>query len=108
MGAGHLYPGGGGEGGNQTQACSRLSTTHGHITDCKLDSVVYAGVICSSDDHLVSCDFSSPPSMLSVDHQSINIIRVCLINEDKREKLKWLQYSAIYNQSKGTGTLPFT
>ncbi len=23
---------------------SRLSTTHGHITDCKLDSVVYAGV----------------------------------------------------------------
>ncbi len=26
------------------QAYSRLSTTHGHITDCKLDSVVYAGV----------------------------------------------------------------
>ncbi len=25
------------------QAYSRLSTTHGHITDCKLDSVVYAG-----------------------------------------------------------------
>ncbi len=24
------------------QAYSRLSTTHGHITDCKLDSVVYA------------------------------------------------------------------
>ncbi len=24
--------------------CSRLSTTHGHITDCKLDSVVHAGV----------------------------------------------------------------
>ncbi len=29
-------------GGNQ--AYSRLSTTHGHITDCKLDSVVYVGV----------------------------------------------------------------
>ncbi len=28
------------------QAYSRLSTTHGHITDCKLDSVVYAGVFC--------------------------------------------------------------
>ncbi len=27
------------------QAYSRLSTTHGHITDCKLDSVVYAGVV---------------------------------------------------------------
>ncbi len=26
------------------QAYSLLSTTHGHITDCKLDSVVYAGV----------------------------------------------------------------
>ncbi len=26
------------------QAYNRLSTTHGHITDCKLDSVVYAGV----------------------------------------------------------------
>ncbi len=26
------------------QAYSRLSTTHGHITDCKLYSVVYAGV----------------------------------------------------------------
>ncbi len=26
------------------QAYSRLSTTHGHITDCKVDSVVYAGV----------------------------------------------------------------
>ncbi len=26
------------------QAYSRLSTTHSHITDCKLDSVVYAGV----------------------------------------------------------------
>ncbi len=26
------------------QAYSQLSTTHGHITDCKLDSVVYAGV----------------------------------------------------------------
>ncbi len=31
-----------GRGGNQ--AYSRLSTIHGHITDCKLDSVVYAGV----------------------------------------------------------------
>ena len=26
------------------QAYSRLSTTHGHITDCKLDLVVYAGI----------------------------------------------------------------
>ncbi len=26
------------------QAYSRLSTTHGQIIDCKLDSVVYAGV----------------------------------------------------------------
>ncbi len=26
------------------QAYSRLSTTHDHITDCNLDSVVYAGV----------------------------------------------------------------
>ncbi len=26
------------------QAYSRLSTTHGHITNCKLDSVVYADV----------------------------------------------------------------
>ncbi len=28
----------------RNQAYSRLSTTHGHIIDCKLDSVVYAGV----------------------------------------------------------------
>ncbi len=27
------------------QAYSRLSTTHGHITDCKLDSVGYAGAV---------------------------------------------------------------
>ncbi len=33
-----------GEGWGVNQAYSRLSTTHGHITDCKLDSVVYAGV----------------------------------------------------------------
>ncbi len=33
-----------GEGGGVNQAYSRLSTTHGHITNCKLDSVVYAGV----------------------------------------------------------------
>ncbi len=26
------------------QAYSRLSATHGHITNCKLDLVVYAGV----------------------------------------------------------------
>ena len=26
------------------QAYSRLSATHGHITDCQLDSVVYVGV----------------------------------------------------------------
>ncbi len=31
-------------GGGWNQAYSRLSTTHGHITDCKLDSVVCAGV----------------------------------------------------------------
>ncbi len=31
-------------GGGVTQAYSRLSTTRGHITDCKLDSLVYAGV----------------------------------------------------------------
>ena len=31
-------------GGGVNQAYSRLSTTHGHITDCKLDLVVYAGV----------------------------------------------------------------
>ncbi len=31
-------------GGWVNQADSRLSTTHGHITDCKLDSVVYVGV----------------------------------------------------------------
>ncbi len=30
--------------GWMNQAYSQLSTTHGHITDCKLDSVVYAGV----------------------------------------------------------------
>ncbi len=32
------------EGGWVNQAYSRLSTTHGHITNCKLDSVVYVGV----------------------------------------------------------------
>ncbi len=32
------------DGGWVNRAYSRLSTTHGHITDCKLDSVVYAGV----------------------------------------------------------------
>ena len=31
-------------GGWVNRAYSRLSTTQGHITDCKLDSVVYAGV----------------------------------------------------------------
>ncbi len=31
-------------GGWVNQAYSRLLTTHGHITDCKLDSVVYVGV----------------------------------------------------------------
>ncbi len=30
--------------GGVNQAYSRLSTTHGHITDCKLDSVVYVDV----------------------------------------------------------------
>ncbi len=33
-----------GVGGEVNQAYSRLSNTHGHIIDCKLDSVVYAGV----------------------------------------------------------------
>ncbi len=33
-----------GVGGWVNQAYSRLSTTHGDITDCKLVSVVYAGV----------------------------------------------------------------
>ena len=33
-----------GGGGEVDQAYSRLSTTHGHITVCKLDSVMYAGV----------------------------------------------------------------
>ncbi len=32
------------QGMGANQVYSRLSTTHGHITDCKLDSVVYAGV----------------------------------------------------------------
>ena len=34
------------EGGGVKQAYvySQLSNNHGHITDCKLDSVVYAGV----------------------------------------------------------------
>ncbi len=27
------------------QAYSRLSTTHGHITDCKLDSVIFYVVL---------------------------------------------------------------
>ncbi len=31
-------------GGGVNQSYSRLSTTHGCITDCKLDSVLYAGV----------------------------------------------------------------
>ncbi len=30
--------------GGGDQAYSRLSATHSYITDCKLDSVVYAGV----------------------------------------------------------------
>ncbi len=34
------------------QAYSRPSTTHGHITDCKLDSVVYAGVCVVSSQRL--------------------------------------------------------
>ena len=33
-----------GRGGGVIQAYSLLSTTHGHITDCKLYSVVHAGV----------------------------------------------------------------
>ncbi len=31
-------------GGGGNQAYSRFSTTHGHVTDCKLDSVVYASL----------------------------------------------------------------
>ncbi len=34
-------------GGWVNQAYSRLSTTRGYITDCKLDSAVYAGVCVS-------------------------------------------------------------
>ena len=41
-------------GGGGNQAYSRLSTAHGHITDCKLDLVVYAGVcVCVNVD--LSC-----------------------------------------------------
>ncbi len=32
------------KGGWVNQAYNRLSTNHGHINDCKLDSAVYAGV----------------------------------------------------------------
>ncbi len=32
------------QGGWVNKAYSRFSTTHGHITDCKFYSVVYAGV----------------------------------------------------------------
>ncbi len=32
-------------GGGGYEAYSRLSSTQGHVTDCKLDSVVYAGVV---------------------------------------------------------------
>ena len=31
-------------GGGVNEAYSLISTTHGHVTDCKLDPVVYAGV----------------------------------------------------------------
>ncbi len=41
-------------GGWVNQAYSRLSTTHGHITDCKLDSVVYAGVTGTMDSTVTS------------------------------------------------------
>ncbi len=37
------------------QAYSRLSTTHGHITDCKLDSVVYAGVCMHTCELMWTC-----------------------------------------------------
>ncbi len=40
--------------GGMNQAYSRLSTTHGHITDCKLDSVVYAG-ICQCHIGVIQC-----------------------------------------------------
>ncbi len=33
-----------GVGWGVNQVYSWISTTHGHITDCKLDSVVYAGL----------------------------------------------------------------
>ena len=35
---------GGWGGGGVNQAYSRLSTTHGNITECKLDSMMYAGI----------------------------------------------------------------
>ncbi len=38
------------------QAYSRLSTTHCHITDCKLDSVVHAGVcMCRCGELIWTC-----------------------------------------------------
>ncbi len=46
------------KGGNQ--AYSRLSTTHGYITDCKLDSVVYAGVCVVMWTCLVWAERSTP------------------------------------------------
>ena len=33
------------KGGGGARLYSLLSTTHGHITDCKVDSVVYTGVL---------------------------------------------------------------
>ncbi len=42
--------------GWMNQAYSLLSTTHGHITDCKFDSVVYAGVcMCMRGDLMCTC-----------------------------------------------------
>ncbi len=39
-------------GGWVNQAYSRLSTTHGHITDCKFDSVVYVAMVDGTTKHL--------------------------------------------------------
>ncbi len=48
--------GGGGVMGRVNQVYRRLSTTHGHITDCKLDSVVHADVCgCSCGEFIQNC-----------------------------------------------------
>ena len=75
-------------GGWVNQAYSRLSTTHGHITDCKLDSVVYAGVarcvtvyycLCQWCSLLSSASFTSNDNMYAAwtDSSSVIFLRIC-------------------------------